>query len=110
MRNRTVASFAALSPFASRASCASLVVGLCSLSACGGAEPAPPATPAPATQPPAPAAPAAVVHAVRHDAIDRLAFNRLAVRLNLPLYWASDTNKNGIVEPNEVAALLFYPT
>jgi hypothetical protein len=47
---------------------------------------------------------------VRHDAIDRLAFNRLAVRLNLPLYWASDTNKNGIVEPNEVAALLFYPT
>jgi hypothetical protein len=36
-------------------------------------------------------------------------FNALAVRLNLPLYWAGDTNGNKSVDDDEVASLLFYP-
>jgi hypothetical protein len=44
-----------------------------------------------------------------HDGVDRLAFNRAAVRLNLPVYWIADDNANGAVDPEEVAALLFYP-
>jgi hypothetical protein len=34
----------------------------------------------------------------------------MAVRLNLPLFWANDPNKDGAVDPNEVASLLFYPS
>ena len=45
-----------------------------------------------------------------HDAVDRATFNKAAVRLNLPLYWTVDANKNGAIEPSETAALLFYPT
>ena len=44
-----------------------------------------------------------------YDALTRDAFNRAAVRLNLPLYWAIDGNNNGAVDPDEVATLLFYP-
>ncbi|MGI5861342.1 MAG: hypothetical protein ACOX6T_04695 [Myxococcales bacterium] len=44
------------------------------------------------------------------DRIDRTAFNRAAVRLNLPLYWSADKNSNGAVEPDEVVGLLFYPS
>ena len=42
--------------------------------------------------------------------VERQAFNRAAVRLNLPLYWTADTNGNQSVDPAEVATLLFYPT
>lgn len=45
-----------------------------------------------------------------YNVIDRETFNRAAVRLNLPLYWIADANKNGMVDPDELAALLFYPT
>jgi hypothetical protein len=41
--------------------------------------------------------------------LDRDTFNRLAVRLNLPLFWAEDANGNGAVDPGEVRSLLFYP-
>ncbi|MBN2370605.1 MAG: hypothetical protein JXO72_08960 [Vicinamibacteria bacterium] len=41
--------------------------------------------------------------------VERSAFNRAAVRLNLPVYWVADSNANGAVDPDEVAALLFYP-
>jgi hypothetical protein len=44
-----------------------------------------------------------------YDRLDRLDFNRLAVRADLPLYWTSDANGNGAVDPDEVASLLFYP-
>ena len=44
----------------------------------------------------------------KHDAILRTDFNRLAVRLNLPVYWIADANKNKAIEPDEVAPLLFY--
>ncbi len=42
--------------------------------------------------------------------LTRARFNELAVRLNLPLYWARDLNRNDAVDPNEVKTLLFYPT
>jgi hypothetical protein len=45
----------------------------------------------------------------RHDRVERLAFNRASMRLNLPLYWIADTNGNGAVDPDEVTGLLFYP-
>src|SRR5512145_1825824 len=42
--------------------------------------------------------------------VERLAFNRAAVRLNLPVYWIADGNGNKRVDPDEIATLLFYPT
>jgi hypothetical protein len=45
-----------------------------------------------------------------YDEIERLRFNQLAVRLNLPLYWVADANENKAIDPGEVAALRFYPT
>lgn len=51
-------------------------------------------------EPPAPA----------YDKIERLRFNQLAVRLNLPLYWVADANANKAIEPAEIAGLRFYPT
>ncbi len=44
------------------------------------------------------------------DRLERAAFNRAAVRANLPLYWTVDADKDGAIDPNEVASLLFYPT
>ncbi len=46
----------------------------------------------------------------RYGAVGRLAFNRAAVRLNLPVYWREDADKDGIIDPSEVVALRFYPT
>ncbi len=66
----------------------------------------PPATPTPTASAAPPAAPAAE----KHSDLPRLRFNQLAMRLNLPLFWAADANKNGAVDPDEVRALLFYPT
>jgi hypothetical protein len=46
----------------------------------------------------------------KYAALERAELNKRAVRLNLPLYWTSDKNKNGTVDPDEVTTLLFYPT
>ncbi len=46
----------------------------------------------------------------KHDAIARMDFNRFAVRQNVPIYWIADTNANNSIDPDEVAALLFYPS
>lgn len=43
-------------------------------------------------------------------ALTRLRFNQLALRLDLPLFWASDANGNGAPDPDEVRSLRFYPT
>jgi hypothetical protein len=40
----------------------------------------------------------------------RTRFNQLALRLNLPLFWASDDDGDGRADPDEVRTLLFYPT
>lgn len=45
-----------------------------------------------------------------YTGLDRKEFNRLAVRLNLPLLWDNDDNKNGTLDPAEVRTLRFYPT
>ncbi len=91
---------------------------LAALIACGPPEPGP-KTPLPAASAsvssasatPSTSASAAVVPAQkRHDAFERDAFNRLAVHLNLPVFWAADANHDGAVDPAEVKALLFYPT
>jgi hypothetical protein len=74
---------------------------------CNRSEP-PPAAPAvvlksganPVSKPPPAPAP--------KSALSRQDFNRIAQRLDLPLYWAQDTNGNGAVDPDEVRSLLFY--
>ncbi len=43
-------------------------------------------------------------------ALSRDDFNRLAARLNLPLFWRADSDEDGVVDPDEVVALLFHPT
>lgn len=42
--------------------------------------------------------------------VPRADFNRLAVQLNLPIYWIADKNGDGGIQPDETAALLFYGT
>jgi hypothetical protein len=89
------------------------VVGLFfALAACGGTEPpaaAPPPLQAAATPPPEPPAPPPEP-ARAHAAVERQAFNRSAQRLNLPLFWSLDANKNGAIDPDETVRLLFFPT
>ncbi len=40
--------------------------------------------------------------------LDRLRFNQLALRLDLPLYWIADSDGDGEPDPSEVTALSFY--
>ncbi len=42
-------------------------------------------------------------------ALSRLRLNQLALRLDLPLFWAHDGNGNGAPDPDEVRSLRFYP-
>jgi hypothetical protein len=84
------------------------------LAACGGSElpavaPAPAASAGPLPEPTSSAAPTPDPMK-RHAAVERTAFNKSAVRLNLPLYWSGDKNGNGAIEPDEAVLLLFHPT
>ncbi|KYG04191.1 hypothetical protein BE21_48165, partial [Sorangium cellulosum] len=54
---------------------------------------------------PAPPAAQAAPSAPPFGQIPRLDFNRIAVELDLPLFWIADRNGSGAVEPDEVAAL-----
>jgi len=47
---------------------------------------------------------------ITYNAIERKLFNRIAVQMDLPLFWVEDKNGNGAIEPDEVASLAFYPT
>src|SRR6185369_13490519 len=55
---------------------------------------APPPTAAPEPAPPP-----------KLDAIPRLDFNRIAAELALPIFWITDKNGSGAVDPDEVATL-----
>lgn len=44
------------------------------------------------------------------DRLERLRFNQLAIQRNLPLFWLSDDDGDGAVDPGEVRSLLFYGT
>ena len=37
------------------------------------------------------------------DKLTRADFNRLAAELALPLFWVEDTNKDGAIDPDELA-------
>jgi hypothetical protein len=84
------------------------VLTLALLGACANAPSTPPSSPSTTTGSDVPASPKAAD--ARKFAVDRAVFNETAYRLNLPLYWASDKNVDGAVDPDEVASLLFYPT
>lgn len=77
--------------------------------ACKGKE-EPPAPGSRPTAPPKPGATPPGAGALDYKAVPRMDFNRLAVRLNLPVYWIMDADKDGAVDPREVASLRFYPT
>ncbi len=40
----------------------------------------------------------------------RLRFNQLAMRLDLPLFWAEDSDDDQEPDPDEIRSLLFYPS
>jgi hypothetical protein len=66
--------------------------------------------PSPLAAPPPLLPPLTPPAAPTYSGIDRATVNRAAVRLNLPLFWTNDLDKDGAVDPTEVASLLFYPT
>jgi hypothetical protein len=41
--------------------------------------------------------------------VTRVDWNRIGLRLNLPVFWRADSNGNGIADADEIATLLFYP-
>ncbi|WP_437282772.1 hypothetical protein WME90_20000 [Sorangium sp. So ce375] len=83
------------------------LAGLAALAACAAPHPPPPAEP-PQVAPPAPTPAQAATPAPRFDQIPRLDFNRIAVELDLPLFWISDRNGSGAVDPDEVSALWYH--
>jgi hypothetical protein len=59
---------------------------------------------------PTPSPSASAPKVVAYDALDRATFNRVAVQMDLPVFWIEDKNANKAIDPEEVASLLFYPT
>lgn len=50
------------------------------------------------------------VQKVALDQLDRDAFNKAAMRLNIPLFWVSEENSASTVTPDRLTTLNFYPT
>lgn len=75
-----------------------LGLGAVLLASCGGSGPA---TSSQTTTP--------LASTDQYDQVERLRFNQLAVRLNLPLFWAEDLDRDRAVDPAEVRSLRFYP-
>ncbi len=85
---------------------------LCLAFGCSGSN-VPPPPPAPPAEPlagdnPGTTGPAAGKSA--YAELDRASFNRLAARLNLPVYWSADADGDKAIDPDEIATLLFFPT
>ncbi|WP_437616640.1 hypothetical protein WMF20_22250 [Sorangium sp. So ce834] len=91
---------------ASRAPLAALaaLAAIAAEAACARPHAPPPVEPPKAAEP-APTAAQAAPSAPPFGQIPRLDFNRIAVELDLPLFWIADRNGSGAVEPDEVAAL-----
>ncbi len=49
-----------------------------------------------------------VANAHNTYAIERLEFNRRAAELFLPLFWREDSNKDGVIQPDELAVLIGF--
>jgi hypothetical protein len=45
----------------------------------------------------------------KYDQISRADFNRWAMRQNIGLYWVADTDKDGVLDENELATLMYFP-
>ncbi len=88
----------------------SVLFSVLAFTGCSGAEP-PPERPLDA-DPPLVSAKAAGPTAPKraYDKIDRATFNKMATRINAPIYWLADANGNGMPEPTEIKSLLFFPT
>lgn len=44
-----------------------------------------------------------------YSKLDRKTFNRMAMRINAPIYWRWDDNNDGKPDPEEIKSLLFFP-
>jgi len=77
--------------------------------ACETGETPPPAAPRPAPQP-SPAPLATAPPPPPPPRLSRADFNRFALRMNAPVFWAADTNGDGVPSRDEVKTLLFYPS
>lgn len=44
-----------------------------------------------------------------YSKLDRKTFNRMAMRINAPIYWRWDDNGDGKPDPDEIKSLLFFP-
>jgi hypothetical protein len=75
-----------------------------------GCEEAPPPAPVAPVVAAAPPPPAPVAPPAKPTRLLRSEFNRDAIRLNVPLFWAGDTDGDGRPQPNELRTLLFFPS
>ena len=79
---------------------------LLGMAACG--QPQAPSIPPTAPMPTPPAEPPPPEKAF--DALNRVTFNRIAVQMNLPVFWIADSDNDGAIDPGETASPLFYST
>lgn len=72
--------------------------------ACGGAPAESPQAPeAAASGTSAPTAPKKPAKEAKFDKVPRMDFNRIAVELDVPIFWTEDKNKNGALDADELA-------
>jgi hypothetical protein len=70
----------------------------------------PPPPPAPDADPLANGGPGGSpgTKADHYGRVDRATFNRVAARLDAPVYWSRDADNDGSIDPDETASLLFF--
>jgi hypothetical protein len=87
-----------------------LTVFAAALSIACGPDALPPPAPLPVSPPPPTATATETPPPATPPRLSRADFNRYAVRLNAPVFWAVDANGNGVPDRDEVKTLLFYPS